>query len=387
MTEKKKILFIITKSVWGGATRYVADLAEYLPNNKYEAIVAAGPIEAPGRNIFSELGKHRITTHTVKHFQKSVNPLKDLFAFFEVLRLIRKVRPQIIHVSSSKAAGLVGFATFVLRLLKTKKLKVVFTAHGWPYHEERPFWQRWLIKFFSRLTALFADKIICVSDHDRRSAIENRIASVKKLITIHNGLNIGAINMLERNAARAAIPEINEHDKVVGAVGEYVKNKGYEFLIDAAEIITKQAGIKFVIFGHHGPLKELLYQKIELLNLQNSVFLIDNPSSDAARYIKAFDIFAMPSLKEGLPYAILEAGAAGLPVIASEVGGIPEIVENNITGILVPPSNAAHLASAIITSMANIPLRNRLSESLRQKIIRDFSFAEMLRKTIAVYES
>ncbi|MBI5742249.1 MAG: glycosyltransferase family 4 protein [Candidatus Niyogibacteria bacterium] len=384
--EKRRVLYIITKSIWGGATKYTCDLATTLPRDGFEVFAAAGPVptDYSGRDLFSELRGKDIALHEIKNFQRSVNPLKDIFAFFEIVRLIRKVRPDIIHVSSSKAGGLVGLASFFLKT-KNYQLKTIFTAHGWAYHEERPFWQRRLLKLASCATAAFYDTVICVSEYDRRSAIENKIAPATKLVAVHNGIAIDAPLLPRAEARRKLLPDIADGDFLFGAVGEYVKNKGYDILIDAAEIIIKHhPNAKFALLGHHGEEKGNLKSQILNLKLERSVFLVDNPSN-ARAHLPAFDIFVMPSLKEGLPYALLEAGAASLPVVASQVGGIPEIIEDGKEGLLVPPGNAAALAAAFEKMIGDETLRRNFGTALQKKIAQEFSFAKMLRETVAIY--
>ena len=167
-------------------------------------------------------------------------------------------------------------------------LTAIFTVHGWAFLESRPRWQLWLIKLASKITCLFYDKIICVSQNDYKEAIKNKIAPVRKMAVIHNGINPKDYNFQERT----------ESAFVVGTIGESIKTKGHKYLKEAEKYFPD---IKFNIIS----------------NMPN-----------AAKYLKNFDIFVLPSLKEGLPYVILEAGLAGLPVIASNIGGIPEIIEN-----------------------------------------------------------
>jgi len=163
---KKSILYIITKSVWGGAARYVFDLATQL-SSEFEINIAAG-----GQGKFAQKIKEaNLPYFEIKNFQRRVNIFKDLLAGFEILSLLFKLKPDIIHVNSSKAGGLVGKAVWYYELFSRRKARLIFTAHGWAFNEDRPPWQISLIKFFSRLTALFCDKIICVSQYDRQIAI------------------------------------------------------------------------------------------------------------------------------------------------------------------------------------------------------------------------
>ena len=381
MTVRKKILYVITKSVWGGATRYTYDLAVNLPQDKFEVWIAAGPAERD-KNIFGALQNSDIHCLTVKNFQKSVNPFKDIFAFFEILSLIKKIKPNIVHVSSSKAGGLAGLAIFALKILNPTiyNPKTIFTAHGWAFHEDRPEWQRWLIKSLSRLTAFFYDRIIAVSEFDRASAIKNKIAPPEKLIAIHNGVNPDSLNFLNKTEARKKLPAPDKTGNFwIGTIGEFTKNKGHKFLIEAAAgLAKKHPEIKFIIIGHRGEEKRY--------SLQNNVFLVDN-QPDAAKYLKAFDIFILPSLKEGLPYALLEAGLAGLPAIATDVSGIPEIITDQQEGILIKPADVREIIRAVEKLTADGNLRRTFAENLRQKIISEFSFEKQLSKTVSLYFS
>ncbi|MDO8555228.1 MAG: glycosyltransferase family 4 protein [bacterium] len=388
--EKRKILYIITKSVWGGAGKYVYDLATNLPCGEFEAVVAAG-----GRGeLAKKIASADLPYHEIKNFQKDVNVFKDFFAIFEIFKLLKKINPDIIHVNSSKAGGIAGIASFLYKLSTASfQLKTIFTAHGWAFHEDRPLWKIFLIKLSSKFTCFFYDKIICVSEFDRQSAIKNKIASNEKITTIHNGIKINDYNFLPRQKAREQLGNgVSKLDIWIGTIGEFTKNKGQEYLIDAVyklnlptdEAGTKNNKLKTIITGWGGNELNLKHQ-ISNLKLENEVFLINN-LSPATPYLKAFDIFVLPSLKEGLPYTILEAGLAELPVIASNTGGIPEIIENGKSGFLIRPKNSDELASVLEKLINNELLRKDLATALRAKILEEFTFEKMLNSTLAAYE-
>src|SRR3989338_10562541 len=397
--EKKKILFIITKSVWGGAQKYVYDLAVNLPKEEFEVSVASG-----GQYKLAEgIKKARIDYYEIKNFKRDISFISDIFSVFEVLKLLRDLKPDIVHVNSSKAGGIAGLAVLIYKVfLKSKilNLKSVFTAHGWAFNEARPKWQIFLIKFASRLTCVFYDKIICVSEFDRQAAIKNKIAPERKLITIHNGIDINESVFLSREEARKNLKSQISNLKTtsqnlnlegsfwIGTVGEFTKNKGQNNLIDAAKILnsgllTFDFRLLTILIGWGEKISNLKPQ-ISNLQLENHVFLIEG-LSPAAPYLKAFDIFVLPSLKEGLPYTLLEAGLAGLPVIASNVGGIPEIIENNKTGLLASAANIYEIARAIKKLIEDKNLSENLAKNLRQKIISEFSFKKTIKKTLNVY--
>lgn len=350
MTEKsrKKILFIITKSVWGGAQQYVFDLATNLPRDQFEPIIAGG-----GKGIMAEkIISAGLPFLEIRSFQRDINFFKEIISFFKILFILFKTKPDIIHVSSSKAGGVVGIAGFIYKLLTFRfSLFALFTVHGWAFLEQRPTWQNWLIKFFSKLTCLFYDRIICVSENDYRMGLKYKIAPTRKMLVIHNGVDPNDYNFLEKT----------EKEFTVGTIGESTTNKGHKYFIEARKDFP---GIKFKIIS-------------------------DIP--DAAKYLKNFDIFVLPSIKEGLPYTILEAGLAKLPVIATNVGGIPEIINPSIgsgqAGILVQPADSTALANAIKKLLGDKNLREKLATNLHQKITQEFTLSKMLTATVAAYNN
>ena len=338
----KKVLFIITKSVWGGAQKYVFDIAVNLPSIDFKTAVAGG-----GNGPMAEKIKSAgLPYFEIKNFQRDINFLKEIFAFFEILKILFKTKPDIVHVSSSKAGGLAGTAFFFYKLFFMRNNpRAIFVVHGWAFLESRPKWQIGFIKLASKITCLFYDKIICVSENDYKEAIKNKIASAKKITVIHNGIKPEDYDFEERT----------EKEFTVGTIGEAVKNKGHKYLAEAMKNFPE---IK--------------------LNIVSNV-------PNASRYLKNFDIFVLPSIKEGLPYAILEAGLAGLPVIASNIGGIPEIIENEKDGLLVPPANPEKLSEAIKKLINNKTLCETFARNLNEKIKKDFSLGKMVKETIKTY--
>ncbi len=393
--NRKKILFIITKSVWGGAQKYVYDLTVNLPKNDFEILVAAGP---PSLNygetsrqgkLAEEIKKAGIDYCEIKNFKRDISFISDFLSFFEILKLLRNFKPDIIHVNSSKAGGIVGVVSLFYKLGRATS-KLIFTVHGWAFNEIRPKWQIFLIKLASRLTCIFYDKIICVSEFDRQATIKNKIAPEKKLITIHNGIDTDEMVFLSREEARNKIfrksrfqESSNSDNLIIGTVGEFTKNKGQKYLIDAISHTVYPISCITIIIGW-GEEKSNLKSQISKLGLEDKIFLIEG-LSPAMQYLKAFDIFILPSIKEGLPYTLLEAGLAGIPVIATEVGGIPEIIENKKTGLLISPADASALASAIKELLEDKNLSSNLAENLRQKIIQEFSLGKMVRETVDIY--
>lgn len=376
---RRRVLYIITKSVWGGAAKYVYDLAISLNKEEFNVSVAAGN----QNELVTKLNKANITFFQIRGFQRQVNIFKDLIAGWELFKLFLKIKPDVIHVNSSKAGGIAGLAAFFYKLLTNRRPKLIFTAHGWAFAEDRPKWQIALIKLFSKITALFYNTIICVSEYDRKLAFSSKIAPENKLATIHNGLDISKLSFFDRQTAQQKLLSRNSN-YVIGTIAEWTKNKGLSYLIEAIVKIKPENKIDLVLIGsgeNHD--QEKINYLIKKYNLKNVYLYKQIPQ--AASYLKAFNIFVLPSVKEGLPYTILEAMVAQVPIIATRVGGIVEMVDHNQSGLLIPSKNSQKLADKIIYLLNNPKIGKKLSQKASQKIEQEFSLEKMVKETTKFY--
>ena len=371
--KKGKILYIITKSNWGGAQRYVFDLATRLPKEDFEIAVAHG-----GNGILAErLRAAGIRTMPVKNFERNMRVFKDIAAFFELRSLLRRERPDVVHLNSSKAGGIGALSARLARMPR-----IVFTVHGLPSREPRSAPARLLIGIFSWLTVLLCHRVIAVCKRDRKT-IAALPGMKKKVVLIYNGIERPAfLSRAEaRMMLRGKIPDLAKDDaRWVGTIGELNRNKGTSVLIEACALLGS-ASYRLIIVGD-GEKRRGLEEAIEKRGLAGRAFIVSVPS-DAALLLPAFDLFVLPSLKEGLPYTLLEAGAAGLPAVASAVGGIPEVIEQGVSGLVVPPSDAKTLAEALRALRA--PKATDFGAALKRREGERFALAGMVKATAVVY--
>lgn len=303
----RSILYLITKGNWGGAQRYVFDLATNLKTDEYSVAVAFGQ---PGL-LAKKLQECGIRTHIMPALDRDISFTNDIQSFFEVLSLLHRNTPDILHLNSSKIAGIGALAG---RIAGVKK--IVFTVHGWPFGEKRNPVARTLIYLASWVTALLSHNVIVVSDHDRRLAL--RMPFIRHKVTrIYNGIDTN-IQLLDADIVRHSFPK---GVKITGTIGELNKNKNHIALIEEAKINPEM----YVAIVGDGELRPWLQSKIEEYSLSSRVKLFG--FMDARAVLKGFDTFALPSLKEGLPYVVLEAKSAGLPISANRVGGVGEILD------------------------------------------------------------
>ena len=206
----------------------------------------------------------------------------------------------------------------------------------------------------------------------------------EKVVLIRNGLE--KINLLQKSEARKKLlelagKEIPEKAFWIGSFAELHKNKGLEYAISAISKLTYPT--VFFVIGEGEERKEL-ERHVNDFNLQDKIFLVGF-LENASQYLSAFDLFLSSSIKEGLPYSILEAGLAELPIVTTGVGGIPDIIDNGINGILVTKEKPGEMTRAIDYLVLNEDKRKAFSQSLKEKVEKEFSFEKMLQKTMEVY--
>lgn len=305
-----KLLYVVTKSNWGGAQRYVYDLATSAKARGYDVAVAFGG----AGELSVRLREAGVRTIELRALTRDIGG-SDIAAYRELSRLLRTERPEVLHLNSSKAGVLGGIAG---RLNGIER--IVFTSHGWPFKEDRGALQRAVIWLASWVTALCAHVVIAVSDSELALA-QSMPGCAKKAVRIYNGIDIN-MPFGDGAAIRAAFPP-GVH--VTGTVGELTRNKNHIALIEQA----RQKPDMYVAIVGEGELRGRLEQHINKYKLQDRVKLFG--FMKASEVMKGFDTFALPSIKEGLAYVVLEARAAGLPVVANRVGGVGEAMDKPLS--------------------------------------------------------
>jgi glycosyltransferase involved in cell wall biosynthesis len=375
--EKRKIFYIITKSNFGGAQRYVYDLAVKMKENGSDVTVVLGG----GGALKLRLEESYIKTIAVKEFGRDVKIFRDFIVLVKLFKIFRTERPDIIHLNSSKIGGLGSFAG---RLARVKR--IIFTAHGWAFKEERNALSIAMIRFLSWLTLFLAHKTIVVSKDD----LENtpRLFVKRKIVTIRNG--ISNISYKDKNAARQFLRKkiggaIPQRAVWIGTISELHRNKGLKYAIQAIiNIIQEGRNVIFAIIGD-GEERQTLQHLIKEHGIEKRIFLVGQ-IDNAATLLPAFDIFTIPSVKEGLPYTLLEAGLAGLPTVATIAGGIPEVIDDMESGILVRPQNSKELEKALIYLLENSEKRAMFGNNLQEKVKKGFTIDRMMQETSKVYQ-
>ena len=372
----KKIFYIITKSNWGGAQLYVYNLATHLKSERFEPTVIAGG----SGELSTRLQSASIPYISLPSLERDINLRGDLDTLKDLMRLFRAERPDIIHLNSSKI-GIIG--ALAGRIAGVPK--IIFTAHGWPFNEPRGFLWRLSIRFASYLTSLLATNTVVIHQRDLRETRYWFIAR-KKVSLIHSGVGenpyFSKIEAREKIEALVGKPRNYFSSKIiVGNIAELHRNKGLVYAISAIKLLP--AHYIYVIFGE-GEERALLEKMVKVQGLTDRVFLPGFVSS-GSKFMKGFDVFLFPSVKEGLSFTILEAGLAGLPVVATDVGGTPDIIKNKFSGILVPAKNPELLSKAILELTEKPDIAKEYGEQLQASVLKDFDLEKMLQETTTLY--
>jgi glycosyltransferase involved in cell wall biosynthesis len=374
MTQKTKILLMITKGNFGGAQHYLFDLATNLPQEDFEVVVACGE----GETLRRKLSEKNIRTIKIESLSRNINFIKDIRAFFEISKIIKSEKPTLIHLNSSKMGFLGGIAGRM-----RGGTRIVFTGHGWAFNEERSSLSKICIGILHWITILLSHRTIAVSEKTKEQI--KKFPFVKnKIITIENG--IGPVDFLSRSDARLKLLPNKENNLWIGTISELHKNKGLDFCLEAfANIAQDFPNALFVIIGE-GEERKNLEHLIEKNNLVDRIFLLGF-KADANVFLKAFDIATLTSRTEAFPYFPLEAGSAGIPIVASWVGGIPEIVINGETGLLTKKGDLQDIEGALRELILNGAEREELGNEAKERINEHFSLKKMLERTVSLYKS
>lgn len=378
-----RILYVITLGETGGAQAYVKTLAEAASARGHEVTVATGQNNA--KYLKSTLEPSGAKIWPLEHLVRQVSPFHDCMAVWELAKLYQTVKPDVIHLNSSKAGVVGSFAAFLSRLSNKPKFKLIYTVHGWVFNEPMPAPLRLAYLILEKLASLMRDKLICICNYDRQIGLKRHIVPPDKLITIYNGVNSEGIDLLPRDESRFALglSELT-NELVLGTISNFYPAKDLNSLLEAVSMLKNQDVVcRLVIIGE-GDLRSQLEQQIKKLKLEHLVILTGSKPA-AVKYLKSFDIAVMSSVKEGLPFFPLEAMSASLPLVTTNVGGLPEIIEDGVTGYTVPARQPAQLAEKIKLLAENEALRKSFGAAGLKRVKEKFSQTRMLEETFLLY--
>lgn len=388
---KRRVLFIITRSEFGGAQRFLSQLITHLEPGRFELAIACGQ---DGNEEIKAMFSENLSYISARHLRRNPNIFNDIFSIFELKKVIKKFRPDVLFLNSSKA-GFNGSLAVKILPADFPRPKVVYRIGGWTFNDPWPYWKRLTYRWLEKISASWKDYIIVNNKHDYNQAIKLGIKPRKELVLIHNGIDPYKLDFLEKNEAKIKLYEklpsslkyanFLHESLTIGTIANFYPTKGLQYLIKAFSLLNAKRSTlnaSLVIIGD-GPERKNLELQIKDMGLQNKIFLAGR-ILNAYKYLKAFDIFVLPSVKEGFPWALLEAMSAKLPVVTTTIGANLEIIENNKNGLLVPPADPQTLAEAITKLITNGSLQRELAIQAHQTVLHKFALHKMIKQTKAL---
>jgi glycosyltransferase involved in cell wall biosynthesis len=340
MPHKTKVLHIITRLDKGGSAENTFLTVKGLDKEKYDVTLMSGPVEDASQERRTQVEESGIRYIPLPGLVRNIHPVSDLIALFRIRRFLAKEKFNVVHTHTSKAGFLGRFAA-----KRAGTPHVIHTPHG---HIFYGYFGRlktkmfiWLEKFASRMT----DKIVALTESEKSDYIAHKIVDEKKCAVIHSGIEMDRYRELaleDKNKLKEEIG-IPEDALVAGTVGRLVPVKGPEFMIKASRHIISKSPQTYFVFAGDGPLKENLQALARETGTDTNVIFL-GWRDDVPRILSVFDIFLLPSLNEGMGRVLAEAMALGKPIVASNVGGVPDLVTHGKNGFLVPPKNPEELA-------------------------------------------
>ncbi len=388
--EKIRIAHVITRYVPGGAQRILQTLLTGLNPQRYELILICGAEDLDASPLWkNQLQAAGVALMILPEMVRSISPIKDLHALFKLIRIFQSKKPDLVHTHTSKA-GILG--RLAARFAGVKF--IVHTPHGIIYQRGSRIegvpdegWVTWILKTAERICGKFTNGLITLTESERLETIQFGLGKAENVFSISNAIDAEAMIKKAVSKSEARIRFHLPEDKfIIGTLGRFSRVKGHhEFLTAALSLAKKNTHLHFVFAGA-GPEEKPLKDRVKISGMESQISFpgyVENPGE----ILPAFDLFVLPSLYEGFGIAILETWCLKLPVLATPVGGIPEILEHQKNGWITEAASAEALEKGI-AEMIQQP-RSILQELGNQgyaTLIHKFHLKGMIQKHEKLYE-
>ena len=357
---KKKIMYITQSN--GGVTKYLEMLFKYMDRSKYEQILIYPTEYIDEKYKFDNL----VDSIEFINMSREINPIKDFKAIININKLIKKYNPDLIYVQSSKAGALGRIANLVIGK------PIIYNPHGWAFNMEVSKIKKKIYILIEKILANITDYIIAISKQEKESALYNKICSKEKIKVIFNGIDIEAYDKSKiANSNFREKYKIPKDAVVFGMVGRISKQKSPDIFIKSAAKIKQQISNAFFVIVGDGDNRDEIELLINELGLKKSV-LITGWVNNTYEYINTFDIAMLLSRWEGFGLAVAEYMISNKPIIATAVDAIPNLIENNVDGILINKDSIDECVCAAINLINNNQLRKKFILNGNKKVRRMF---------------
>ena len=377
--KKVRVAHVITRLCNGGAQENTFHSVRLADRDRFDVDLISGPSNGYEGSMEEAVKRSGVSIHREPALMRDVSPVNDLRALHGLTKRFNERRYDIVHTHTSKAG--------VLGRLAAKRAGtpiVVHTPHGNIFDGYFSPWKTRLFVGAERAAAKWSDRLVELTASGVDDYLLQGIGIREQYAVIFSGIELSPYEhaVSSREATRVALG-IGPDEFLVGGVGRLEPVKGFTYFIAAAECIAETAGdVRFIHAGHGSLERDLRTQagplggRMQFLGLRN----------DVPYLMAAMDVLVVPSLNEGMGRVVLEAGAAGTAVVASKVGGIPDIVRENVTGLLVPPKSPGGIAEAVLGLRADPARLRAMGEAARAYVVPAFGLDRMVMRIESLYE-
>lgn len=366
----KRIRVLHVAEAAGGVERYLQTLFKYSDKEQVENILVCS------QNYDYEKFKRLADRVIVLKMAHQINPSSDIKVEKALRRIIKQLKPDIVYAHSSKAGALARIADLGL------KNKVIYNPHGWAFNMQQSAKKKEIYKWVEKISAHFCDKIVCISDAEKESALREKICKPSKLQVIYNGIDLEEIkNTISKKRAELNIPE---DAFVVGMVGRLSKQKAPDVFVKAAKLIKDKIPNAYFLMVGDGELRDQVEEMIHKFNLDSSFLItgwVDNPTA----YMKVMNVGCLLSRWEGFGLVLPEYMACGVPIVATDVDAIPNIIKNGKNGILVDKDDYILTSNVIIKLFNDEQFRYDLIKLEKAVVKQKYSVKRVIKENIIMY--
>ncbi len=381
MSAKIKVIHIITRLDKGGSAENTFLTLKGLDKSRYQVSLIAGPVDDPSQDRRSHLEESGVRYIQVPQLRRNIHLFYDFSALLKTFRLLRRERPDIVHTHTSKA-GLLGRLAAKLAGIPS----IIHTPHGHVFFGYFGALKTRMFILFEKLASRITDKIVALTPREKSDYLSYKVTSEEKLVVIPSGIELHKCQHAPREE-RFKLKKglgIPETSAVVGTAGRLVPVKGPQFLLKAFKQVISEHPDTYLVFAGDGPLRKSLEKNAVVMGLAKKI-IFAGWRDDMARVLSVFDVFCLPSLNEGMGRVLVEAMALGKPIVASDVGGIPDLIIPGKNGFLVPPRNPGELARQILFLVKNREEAAKLGRAGKE-MVSVFSDEIMVQKIAELYE-
>jgi glycosyltransferase involved in cell wall biosynthesis len=378
--RRLRVAQVITRMIVGGAQETVLLTAALARRDRFEHVIVTGPQTGPEGSLLAEAQRRGVRVVVVPELVRQVHPPSDLRAVVALRRLFADLRVDVVHTHSSKA-GIVGR----IAAARAGVPRVLHTVHGWPFHAHQPRLASGLWRALERSAARRSDHLVVVAEPDREKGLAAGIGAAGDYVVVRSGVELEMYGtaLARRHEVRDRLG-LPRDARVLGAVNRLSEQKDPLTLVAAAGRVLRADPAAWLLIVGDGPLRAAVDAGVAREDVADRVVLT-GLRYDVPDLLGAMDVFLTTSLWEGLPRTILQAMATGVPVVATSVDGVVDVVDDGVTGLLVEPRNATQAATAVLGCFQN-PDAARARAAKAADLLPAFSAQRMVRQLEELYE-